>query len=122
MVGRNLAVEIHDTKGAPERAEALAKDLAREPVDLIVTNVTATAMAARRATSVVPIVMLTSSFPVEGGLATSLARPGGNVTGLTIYAGGLMFGELVELARELVPTLRDLGVLWGYSPPSYRLE
>jgi putative ABC transport system substrate-binding protein len=122
VVGRNLAVEIHDTKGDPERAEALARDLARDAVDLIATNVTATAMAARRATSVVPIVMLTSSFPVEGGLATSLARPGGNVTGVTIYAGGLLFGKLVELARELVPTLRELGVLWGYAPPSYRME
>jgi putative ABC transport system substrate-binding protein len=122
VVGRNLAVEIHDTKGDPERAEALAKDLVREPVDLIVTNVTATAMAARRATSVIPIVMLTSSFPVEAGLATSLARPGGNVTGMTLYAGGLLFGKFVQLLRELVPTLRELGVLWGYAPPSYRPE
>lgn len=122
VVGRNLAVEIHDTKGDPERAEALARDLAREPVDLIATNVTATAMAARRATSVIPIVMLTSSFPVEGGLANSLARPGGNVTGMTIYAGGLLFGKFVQLLRELVPTLRELGVLWGYAPPSYKPE
>ena len=122
VVGRNLAVEIHDTKGDPERAEALAKDLVREPVDLIVTNVTATAMAARRATSVIQIVMLTSSFPVEGGLANSLARPGGNVTGMTLYAGGLLFGKFVQLLRELVPSLRELGVLWGYAPPSYRPE
>jgi putative ABC transport system substrate-binding protein len=122
VVGRNLAVEMHDTKGDPERAEALARDLARKPVDLIVTSVTATAMAARRATTVVPIVMLTSGFPVEGGLANSLARPGGNVTGVTLYAGGLLFGKFVQLLRDLVPTLRELGVLWGYAPPSYRPE
>ena len=122
VIGRNLAVEMHDTKGDPERAEALAKDLARQPVDLIATNVTATAMAARRATSVIPIVMLTSGFPVEGGLADSLARPGGNVTGVTLYAGGLLFSKFVQLLHELVPTLRELGVLWGYAPPSYRPE
>jgi putative ABC transport system substrate-binding protein len=122
VVGRNLVVQIHDTKGDPDRAEALARDLAREPVDLIVTAVTATAFAARRATSVIPIVMLTSSFPVEGGLATSLARPGGNVTGMTVYAGQLLFGKFVDLLHQLVPTLRELGVLWGYAPPHYRPE
>lgn len=123
MVGRNLVVESRYTQGDPARAEALARDLVQDGVDLIVTNVTATAMAARRATSVIPIVMYTSGFPVEGGLAKSLARPGGNVTGMTIYAGGgVLFGKFVELLRELVPSLRELGVLWGYAPPSYRLE
>ncbi len=122
MVGRNLVVEIRYTQGDPERAETLARDLVQERVDVIVTNVTATAMAARRATSVIPIVMLTSGFPVEGGLAKSLARPGGNVTGMTLYAGGLLFGKFVQLLRELVPSLRELGVLWSYAPPSYRPE
>lgn len=123
MVGRNLVVEIRYTQGDPQRAEALARDLVQERVDVIVTNVTATAMAARRATSVIPIVMLTSGFPIEGGLARSLARPGGNVTGMTIYAGGgALFGKFVQLLRELVPSLRELGVLWSYAPPSYRPE
>jgi putative tryptophan/tyrosine transport system substrate-binding protein len=122
VVGRNLQVEIHDTKGDPARAEALAEAAAREGVDLIATNVTATAIAAHRATKVVPIVMLSSSFPVEGGLAESLARPGGNVTGVTLYAGSLLFGKFVELLHVLVPGLRELGVLWGYAPPSYKPE
>ena len=79
-VGHNLLVESRFTGGDPQRAETLAGELVQERVDVIVTNVTATAMAARRATSVIPIVMATSGFPVEGGLAKSLARPRGNVT------------------------------------------
>jgi putative ABC transport system substrate-binding protein len=80
-------------------------------------------MAARRATNALPIVMYVSGYPVEGGLAASLAQPGGNVTGVTVYAdGGGLFGKFLELLRELRPSLRELGVFWGYAPPSYRLE
>ena len=121
--GRNLVVDFRETQGDPRRAEALAAELVDARVDVIVTDITATAMAARRATSIVPIVMLTSGFPVEGGLAKSLARPGGNVTGMTAYAGGgALFGKYVQLLHELVPSLRELGVLWGYAPPGYRME
>ena len=119
----NLVVDLRYTQGNPELAERLAKELVNERADVIVTVVTATAMAARRATGVSPIVMYVSGYPVEGGLAASLARPGGNVTGLTVYAdGGGLFGKFLELLRELRPSLRELGVLWGYAPPSYRLE
>jgi putative ABC transport system substrate-binding protein len=122
-VGHNLLVESRFTGGDPQRAETLAKELVQEHVDVIVTNVTATAMAARRATSIIPIVMATSGFPVEGGLAKSLARPGGNVTGMTVYAGGgPLFGKYVELLHELVPSMREFGVLWGYASPSYLEE
>lgn len=111
-VGQNLVVEIRYTQGDPQRAEALARELAAQRVDLIVTNITATAIAARRATNSVPIVMRTSGYPVEAGLAKSLARPGGNVTGVAIYAGGgVLFGKFVQLLHELVPSLRELGVL-----------
>jgi putative ABC transport system substrate-binding protein len=123
VAGRNLVVEFRHTQGDPQRAEALARELVEARVDVIVTSLTATAMAARRATQALPIVMLTSGFPVEGGLAKSLARPGGNVTGMTIYAGGgAIFGKYVQLLRELVPTLRELGVFWSYAPPAYREE
>jgi putative ABC transport system substrate-binding protein len=119
---RNLVVDIRHTQGNPERAESLARELVKERADVIVTVVTATAMAARRATNVLPIVMYISGYPVEGGLADSLARPGGNVTGMTLYAGGgVLFGKFVQLLRELRPSLRELGVFWGYAPPSYRL-
>ena len=123
VVGRNLIVDVRYTHGDPQRAESLARQFVEERVNVIVTNFTATAMAARRVTSTTPIVMATSGFPVEGGLATSLARPGGNVTGMTVYAGGGgIFGKFVQLLRELVPSLRELGVFWGYAPPSYRPE
>jgi len=119
-VGQNLLVETRYTQGDPQRAEAFTRELAGQGVRLILTNFTATAIAARRATKTIPIVMLSSGFPVEGGLARSLARPGGNVTGVTIYAGGgVLFGKFVQLLHELVPTMRELGVLWGYAPPSY---
>ncbi|HEX9822753.1 MAG TPA: ABC transporter substrate binding protein, partial [Methylomirabilota bacterium] len=67
-VGQNLLVETRYTQGDPQRAEALARELVAQRVHLIVTNVTATAIAAHRATKTIPIVMLTSGFPVEGGL------------------------------------------------------
>ena len=122
VMGRNLVVDLRYTHGDPQRAEGLARELVAQRVNVIVTNFTATAMAAHRATSVTPIVMATSGFPVEGGLANSLARPGGNVTGMTVYAGGgPLFGKFVQLLRELLPSLRDLGVFWGYAPPSYKL-
>ena len=118
---RNLVVVVRYTQGNPDLAESLARELVTvERVDVIVTGVTATAMAARRATKVVPIVMYISGYPVEGGLAHSLARPGGNVTGMTSYAGGGdLFGKFVQLLRELRPSMRELGVFWGYAPPSY---
>ena len=120
---QNLVVDLRYTHGNPEHAERLAKELVKERVDAIVTVVTSTAMAARRATNVLPIVMYVSGYPVEGGLAASLAQPGGNVTGMTVYAGGgVLFGKFLELLRELRPSLRELGVFWGYAPPSYRLE
>jgi putative ABC transport system substrate-binding protein len=116
----NLVVDIRYTQGNPDLAESLARELVAQRADVIVTAVTATAMAARRATKVVPIVMYISGYPVEGGLAQSLARPGGNVTGMTLYAGGgELFGKFVQLLRELRPSMRELGVFWGYAPPSY---
>ena len=117
---RNLVIEVRYTQGNPDLAESLARELVTERVDVIITGATATAMAAQRATKVVPIVMYISGYPVEAGLANSLARPGGNVTGMTSYAGGGdLFGKFVQLLSELRPSMRELGVFWGYAPPSY---
>jgi len=118
--GQNLLIETRFTQGDSQRAEAFTREFAALEVRLILTNFTATAIAAHRVTKTIPIVMMSSGFPVEGGLARSLARPGGNVTGVTIYAGGgVLFGKFVQLLHELVPSMRELGVLWGYAPPSY---
>jgi hypothetical protein len=84
-------------------------------VDVIVTVVTGNALAARRMTSTVPIVMLTSGYPVEAGLAASLGRPGGNVTGNSVYAGGELFGKYIEILSQIVPGMAKLAVFWDYA-------
>lgn len=117
--GRDFILEPRYTGAAVERAAALANELIERKVDLILVINTANAQAASRASRTVPIVMLVSGFPVEAGLAASLARPGGNVTGLSIYAGGGLFAKYVQLLKELVPDLRNFTVLWDYIPPGF---
>jgi putative ABC transport system substrate-binding protein len=115
--GRNLSVEFRPTGGDPARADAAARELVALKVDLIVTYVTGNAVAAKRNTADIPIVMLTSGYPVEVGLAASYARPGGNLTGNTAYAGTGFFGKHVEILKTLVPRLSRLAVIWSYLPP-----
>ena len=86
-------------------------------VDVIVTIVTGNAAAAKRATAEIPIVMMTSGYPVEVGLVKSYARPGGNVTGNSIYAGEGLFAKHPEILKMAVPHLARLAVLWNYIPP-----
>jgi len=104
---------------APGRyAELMPQILAAKP-DIVVTKSTARALAMHRASSVIPIVMLSSGYPVEAGLAHSLARPGKNVTGNSIYAGTEVFAKYLELLKEAKPATRRVGVLWGYVPPVF---
>ncbi|HUQ74246.1 MAG TPA: ABC transporter substrate-binding protein [Burkholderiales bacterium] len=117
-LGKNLSVETRITAPQQERAAEMAKELIRNGCDLLIAIGTANAVAAKQATQTVPIVML-AGYPVESGLVASLAKPGGNLTGVTIYAGTGVFGKQVALAKELVPTLRELGVLWAYAPPAF---
>src|SRR5207249_3944587 len=84
----------------------------------LLTVNTANARAARDASGVIPIVMVTSGYPVASGLAVSLARPGGNVTGNSIYAGAEVFAKHLSLIREMKSTIRRMGVLWDYAPPA----
>ena len=116
---RNLRVDKRVTAREQERAPLVAKEVLDAGAEILVTVGTSNATAARSATSSVPIVMLASGFPREAGLVASLARPGGNVTGLSIYSGRELFGKYIELLRELVPSLRELGVFWGYAPPAF---
>jgi len=122
LQGRDFTIESRYTGGNVERARVLAHDLIDSKVDLILAITTANAQAARRASGTVPIVMLTSGFPIEAGLAASLARPGGNVTGLSAYADGALFTKYVQLLKELVPALARFAVLWNYVPPGFVKE
>ena len=99
-----------DTKLALERA------LAAKP-DLILVNNLGFAIDAHKRTRTIPIVMFLSGFPVAGGVAESLARPGMNVTGLTLYAGNEVFGKLLELLHEAKPGANRIGFLMSYVPP-----
>lgn len=87
--------------------------------DILVVSSTAGAVEARRHTTTLPIVMLASGYPVEAGVAESLARPGKNVTGNSIYAGTEIWGKLLELLRESKPGIKRVGILWGYVPPAF---
>jgi len=99
------------------QADSAAKRMVAANPDLILTINTAFALAAHQLSSSIPIVMALSGYPVEVGLAHSLARPGKNVTGNSIYAGTGIWGKLPELLREAKPSLKRLGVLWDYVPP-----
>lgn len=85
--------------------------------DLILALNLGFAIAAYKVTKTIPIVMWISGFPVEGGVADSLARPGRNVTGMTVYAGGEVFGKLVQLVQETRPGIRRVGAFMSYVPP-----
>lgn len=114
VVGQNVLVESRITGGDYRRAPDLARELIGKRVDILVVLTTGNAVAARQVTSTLPIVMLGSGYPVEAGLARSLARPGGNVTGVSVYAGTEIWGKYVALAQEVVPSMRELGVLFDY--------
>jgi putative ABC transport system substrate-binding protein len=109
--GRNIVIDGRYSEGRTDRLPALAAELARLQVDLIVASAgTPAAMAARRATSTIPIVMTIAGDPVGAELVGSLARPGGNVTGLSIVAPELI-GKQMQLLKEAVPTLSRVAVL-----------
>jgi putative ABC transport system substrate-binding protein len=107
--GRTVAIEYRWAEGRSERFAEIAAELVRMKVDVIVTAGGAV-VAAKQATTVIPIVFAVASDPVGTGLVASLARPGGNVTGLSVQATDLV-GKRVEVLRELVPALRTLAIL-----------
>jgi putative ABC transport system substrate-binding protein len=115
--GRTVAIEYRWAEGRRERLSEFAAEFVRLKVDVIVTNA-AGALAAKEVTSVIPIVLYLSGDPVAQGLVASLARPGGNVTGLSQPDEDIA-GKRVELLREVVPSLRRLAILAnvGFSLP-----
>jgi putative ABC transport system substrate-binding protein len=108
--GKNILIKYRYAEEKPERLSALAAELVREKVEVIVTVGTNPTEAARRATNTIPVVMTFVADPIGSGFAASLARPGGNITGLTNLAPELT-GKWLELLKEMVPKDLRLGVL-----------
>jgi ABC-type uncharacterized transport system substrate-binding protein len=109
--GRNLAVETRWAEGRRDRLPGLAAELVQLPVDVLVTITTPAAQAAKAATSTIPIVMAGSADPVALGLIASLARPGGNVTGITNNPGVEFFVKQLQLLKEAAPRISRIGVI-----------
>ena len=120
--GRNVAIEYRDAEGKPERLPALAAELVALKVDVIVTGGGAqAALAAKQATSALPIVFAATADPVGSGLVTSLARPGGNVTGLSLIFPELV-GKCLEQIKQAVPGVSRVAVLWQAGAYGERTE
>ena len=118
--GRNVAIEYRWAEGRTERFAEIAAEFVRLKVDVIVTA-GAPALAAKQATTLIPIVFAMASDPVGSGLVASLSRPGGNVTGLSLQLTDLA-GKRLELLREVVPGLQRLAVLANIGYPAAVLE
>jgi ABC transporter substrate binding protein len=116
--GGNLTIEFRTAPGEPQRIVSQAAELVGMPVDVIVTDGTPAALAAKQATSNIPIVMAVIGVdPVQSGLVTSFARPGGNIAGFPILAPELGTKRL-EILKEAVPGLKRVGVLWNSTNPT----
>jgi putative ABC transport system substrate-binding protein len=109
---KTIAVEYRSADGDFTRLPALAKQLVNLNVNVIVAQVTQAAIAASGATKTIPIVMIGVSDPVASGLVASLGRPGGNVTGTSAVAAGVV-GKQLELLRDLLPGIAQVAVLWN---------
>jgi putative ABC transport system substrate-binding protein len=117
--GKNIRIEYRYAEGKNDRLPDLVADLIHLNVDLIVASVATDALVAKKATRTIPIVMASAGDPVASGLVDSLARPGGNITGLSQIAPELA-GKRLELLKEVVPKLSRVAVLWrpeGASSP-----
>jgi putative ABC transport system substrate-binding protein len=114
--GQHFVLEVRGADGQYERFPALAAELVRLPVDVLVVPNTPAALAAKQATTTLPIVMVGLSDPVGSGLVASLARPGGNLTGQTVMHPDLV-GKQLELLRDVLPTLSCVAVLWNPANP-----
>jgi putative ABC transport system substrate-binding protein len=115
--GKNFVIEYRSADGRDERFPGLAAELVQLKVDLILTRGTPAALAAKRATQTIPVVMTGTGDPVGQSLVASLARPGGNVTGLSALVTEI-YAKRVELLRELVPGAARIAALFNMSNPA----
>ena len=116
VVGENIIIEYRYAEGRVERLPTLAVQLTRLKVDVIVTGGPEPTRAAKQATSTIPIIMAQDTDPVGNGFVASLARPGGNITGLSALSPEIS-GKQLELLTEIVPKLSRLAVLWASNNP-----
>ena len=114
--GRDVVLEIRNPEGRSELFDALALDLVRLKVDVIVASNPNAVVSAKRATATIPIVMMHTPDPVQLGLVASLARPGGNITGVTTLSADLSIKQL-ELLKEAVPRVSRVALLWNPDNP-----
>ena len=119
--GDNVTIEYRWAEGRSERFAEIAAEFVRLKVDVIVTHNTPPVLAAKQATSVIPIVFATAGDPVGSGVVVSLARPGGNITGLVNQASDIA-GKRLDFLREVVPDLRRLAIMAHVDNPASVLE
>jgi putative ABC transport system substrate-binding protein len=118
--GQNITIEQRFGEGNVERLPGLADELVRSNVDVVIAATPRAISAAKQATKTIPIVMLATGDPVALGFVSTLARPGGNVTGLTILSVELS-GKQLELLNETIPRVKLVGVLWNPESPDTQL-
>src|SRR4030095_11491393 len=114
--GKNMALEYRSAEGKPNRLPALADELVRLKVDVLLMTTPSAALAAKNATSTIAIVFLLAGDPVAGGLVDSLARPGGNLTGFTTISA-VLAGKRLEMLKETILKLSRVAVLWDPKAP-----
>ena len=114
--GRDVVFEVRDSEGRIERLDALALELVRLKVDVLVAANPAAALSAKRATRTIPIVMMHTPDPVQLGLAASLAKPGANITGVTTLSADLSLKQ-IDLLKEAVPRLSRVALIWNPDNP-----
>src|SRR5258708_4304480 len=114
--GKDIEIEVRSAQGQASRLSELAAELVRSKVDVIVAALTPAVTAAQRATSDIPIVMAPAGDPVGTGLISSLARPGGNITGLSGTSAEL-YAKTLEVIREVLPATRRVAVLVNAADP-----
>jgi putative tryptophan/tyrosine transport system substrate-binding protein len=119
--GKTVSLEYRDAAGKYERAQQLTEELVRLNPDVIFSFGGDLAPGIKKATSTIPIVVVVSNDPVKAGLVASLARPGGNITGLT-YVHDMLAGKSVELLKDTVPSVSRVAILWNpnHADPEFR--
>lgn len=119
--GKSILIEYRHAEGKLDRLPGLAAELVRLKVHIIVASSTPAALAAKNATKEIPIVFETIGDPVASGVVASLARPGGNITGMTM-GGAELYGKRLELLKETIPTLTRVAFLWNPTSKAAQLN